>query len=462
MTISAVIAGHAVNGTLNTIIGVSNLLSQDMASLKKLQNFSANNSLISLTEASRVEPLCIIGTDCVHLEYISDVVQSLQSIFAGYYLQAVAMTTQINGVSVTKILDKLNPDRKGSVVGAGLSVIDSTMRAGKPGSPWRLNSLAYEHRLPTTLNEHAVAFEHLAIENGLNQGIGDLRADLLVAQTASIKLLDKIANDKHQMDVNKHNGDEIERREKLKKQILEDAKNKAKPAASIINQDSIKSIREVIDLSVGKMLNVTFGGGSTADGTEIRSASIPISIRLMVNTMPEAGLVNLLATGSMDNSMKERYHAWRSGRIEFIRDLIFCQDLITENKKSAMHDSTGIQSEILKRVNNAKIAGIASRDPSLNVASNLYVISEVTATALEHKVGGKLSSASVRSKIFESGYAMIIVVIDRQWERISFYHRGISTYTTVNLRDLKVSNRGTGPDVAEILKAYTIGTSPSL
>jgi hypothetical protein len=477
MTIPLIAAATAADGALNTIMQVGGLLRNDANKIKgnidTAGSFAADNSLVSFTHPSRVEPLTIIGNDCVHLEYLPDVMQSLSSIFAGYYLQAVAMTTQVNGITVTKMLDRLNPDRKADAFGASLS----TIQMGTD-SDWRLSSLAYEHRLPTTLNVNAMAFEQENVNGGMNTGSGNPREDYLEQKNAREERLaasrieadrvrsendtarTKMANAEKDQAIGMKNHEFAKNH---KKELEDQEANKKKSVTATINNDSIKSIREVTDLSVGKMLSVTFGGGTDANGREVRPATIPVSIRLIVNSMGENALVSLLCAGSMDNSLRERYHQWRAGRIDFVRDLILCQDLIDEHKKAMIADHSGIHSEIIRRVSNAKLAGLENKSPSLNVASNLYVISEVTAATIEHKLGGKLSNHNTRNKIFNSSYAMIIVVIDRQWERVTFYHRGIALGTSVSLRDIKISNKGNGgPDIGDILKAYQLGNAPQL
>jgi hypothetical protein len=57
---------------------------------------------------------------------------------------------------------------------------------------------------------------------------------------------------------------------------------------------------------------------------------------------------------------------------------------------------------------------------------------------------------------------MIVAVIDKEWSRVTFYHRGLPDATEVSFRDLKVSSKGNGPDVSDILKAYTLGQAPRL
>jgi hypothetical protein len=57
---------------------------------------------------------------------------------------------------------------------------------------------------------------------------------------------------------------------------------------------------------------------------------------------------------------------------------------------------------------------------------------------------------------------MFLVVIDKQYERVTFYHRGINQATELGVRDLKASQKGNGPDVSDILRAYTMGQNPRL
>jgi hypothetical protein len=67
-----------------------------------------------------------------------------------------------------------------------------------------------------------------------------------------------------------------------------------------------------------------------------------------------------------------------------------------------------------------------------------------------------------REAIFKKTYLMIVAVIDKEWERVTFYTRGIATATQLGSHDLKAANKNTGPDIAQILQAYQLGSSPSL
>jgi hypothetical protein len=221
-------------------------------------------------------------------------------------------------------------------------------------------------------------------------------------------------------------------------------------------RDMMKDLKELANLSIGKMFSVDYTDG-------LHKTSVPISIRLMASSLPSASLVHILSIGSKDDtSVKERYHAWKAGRLEFIRDLCLCQDLIDAHRKNLMADKDGIYTNIIKRARGNMISGIVSANPSIATASNLAIISSNTAEKLELHLDGSLKQFSIREKVFKNTYLMILAIIDDQWGRVTFYHRGLHLPTEVSIKDLKAANKGSGPDVSDILKAYQLGNNPSL
>lgn len=223
---------------------------------------------------------------------------------------------------------------------------------------------------------------------------------------------------------------------------------------SAVNRDSVKTLNEPVNLAVGKMILVDI----TIDE---QSMQVPVNIRLAPAVLSNTSTEHLLTLKKEDNSLTERYHAWRAGRIAFIRDLMFCQDLIDTHRKALMEDKEGVYSEIIRRVNNSKKYGLLTQNPSLVSASNLFVISEEVAKTIEQGLGGKLSNARVREKAFENTYAMVIAVVDRDWERVTFYHRGVAAATNVSVKDIVKANKSKGPEVTDILSQLVKGQAPT-
>lgn len=366
-----------IDTTLKTVAKVVNLVKNNVT------NVYTTKSLADVTKMTRVEPLTIVSKDLINLDWSPDVAQSMLSIFAGYYLQAVAVLTQVNDVEVVRILDKLNPDR------------DST------GFLLQEDILSRESQL---LGKYLSMESHVYSLPTGNQRF------------------------------------------------------------SLEATDNSRAIQELSNLSVGKLLNIEINYNKQMQHIKdpnVSTVRIPVNVRLIASSIPNGSISRLLAYKTEDDSVIERFHAWRSGRIEFFRDFIFAQDLIDEFKKANMKDDTNTLQEIIRRVNNSRKYGLLTKNPSLVSASNLFMISEEVARDVEGRLGGKLSNPRIRQKAFDNTYAMIIAVVDREWERVTFYTRGIAQGADLSKRELQSSNKGKGPDIGDILKSLVMGQPPS-
>lgn len=394
-----VLAGMTAAGAATVLNKIFDLAEKTTDSANAIKN-STSGSLVKLTSVSRVEPLCIVDSDCIQLEYISDVLMTMQSIFTAYYLQAVSLIGTVSGVQVAKELDKLNPNRDPSVS----DFIKSTRDTFE--IPYKLDMQSYQWTLPTKKN--ALSLEASYTEQ------------------------------------------KEAKREQQDKLLEEAGKEKG-----VVSEKEFLSITEIANLSVGKLINVTINKNG-------QSLSVPIAFRLFVNEMRPSTIVRMFGNKVLDKSFVERYYKWKAGRISFFNDLILCRDLIKEQKKALMEDQDGTYSEIKHRANKNLLAGLVSKQPSAATASNLYVLSEATVAAIKRSSGMDMTKFDHRQKLFAETYAMVIAVIDRDYQRISFYHDGIRMPTSVGLRDIRNSNKNSGPSIMDILSAYKQGQTPSL
>lgn len=364
----------------------------------KAVDFQKSDSLIRFTKSTRVEPIVMVDQSLTHLPFITDVMQTLSSIFSAYYLQAASLMVNIDRINVMRLLDTLNPNR--DVADASLARISDTISGES-----MLSLESYRYGLPMPGKQRIKPLRNIGLEADGGENAND-----------------------------------------------EQNKGEQKPELRAAIDKTQKGLSEAISLSVGRMLEVTVDAG------EGKKATFPIMVRLISTIVDSRILVHILGDNSRTVTLKERFHSWRAGQIDFWRDLVFCQDLIDEHRKALINDKTGTYSEILQRRRNNNVAAVMTTTPSVANASNMMVISKATAKLLEAELGGRLSDYKKRQHIFNSTYLMILVVVDPQWEQVTFYHRGIAIPTEVSARELKTANKGSGPDVAEILKAYTMGT----
>lgn len=380
----------------NNIETALNLVSK----LPDLLRSARSDSLVEFTKPTRVEPIVLMDDRVVNLSFTPDIMQSLTSIFSGYYLQAVALSVNVGRVDVIDLLDRVNPNRS-----LDDNAVKGVLNVGRFAG--LESASAYTHSLPVPGETNGL--EHFGMENVLE----DVR--------------------------DAYRGDESERGDDLVKST----------------KDSIKAAQEVSNLSVGKLLEVEV----ESDGAK---AVFPVSVRLITTAAPPKGVVHTLSLGQRNTGVKERFHAWRSGQLEFVRDLVLCQDLIDAHKQGLMKDTAGMYATSIKRRRSNKLSALLSGNPSVATSSNIVVIADQTRKELEREIGGRIKDFRTREKMFKATYAMLLVVVDPEWESVTIYHRSIETPTELSAGDLKQSSRGSGPDVSEILKAYTLGNSPSL
>lgn len=353
-----------------------------LALVRKIQDLwraSKSDSLIDYTQESRVEPIVLIGTDVLYNSMLPDIMQTNLVLFAGYYLQAIAISTTVGNVEVARTLSKLNPKRS-----AADSAADSL--------GWIVAHENYEHRLPTLAAKMAL------------EAAGDrmVATDLFTVQ-----------------------------------------------------RDTARELKELSNLGVGKMLMVEITDG-------LHRATIPVAVRLQASSLPTERLAHILASGSKDVSVKERWKQLWSGEIDALRDFVLCNDMVDDYKKNLKADRTGAYAEMLGRRRENQLSALVSANPSVATASNIAIISRETANELELLANGKLSNPKVRERIFANTTLMLINVLDAADSRLTIYSRNIATPTELGARDLRAANAGDGISVSEVLKSYQLGANPTL
>lgn len=227
-------------------------------------------------------------------------------------------------------------------------------------------------------------------------------------------------------------------------------------ALGINDEDRTKDLRELSSLSVGKVYDVEL-----CHEGEVR-ARVKVMIRLFANTLSSSSMINLFTfKNQFDMSFKERWYQWRSGRISFFKDLIFCRDLMEKHRNTMIKDKSRIYNEIVARQNKNTLAGFLSQKASLATISNLAIISINTANAIEAELGGKIEKSAIRERIFKNTNLMVLAVVDPNWQRVQFYHYGVEAFTDVSFKDIKLGMKQ-GDNIADILKAFAEGKAPTL
>lgn len=376
--------------------------------LKSANDFTntlaSQNSLTGIVKMTRVEPETLIDQSCLHIEYLPDILQTTLNIFTGYYLQALSLLGTVNSTKVIRTLGALNP-----------TAPDFFSLESYSEGAYKSALESYEFCLPRSGNS-------FALESNLANAGGNRQAPRQNSQAHN----PRTTNNQY----------------------------RTASAAPRLNELT----RELSNLAVGKLINVSLSDSNNSDS----KVTIPVTVRLATSVVPGGVLTALMSANKTEDTIVERFHSWRAGRIAFWKDLVMCQDMIDNRKKLLLDDKSGTYQRILRNASNQRLAGLTSDKTPAAQSSNIVVMSEATAREIEQKSGFQFKNPNSRAKLFEAGYMMLMVVIDPQYERVTFYHRGVAASTNVGVRDIKMSNKNGGPDVTDIMKMLLQGNAVNI
>lgn len=213
---------------------------------------------------------------------------------------------------------------------------------------------------------------------------------------------------------------------------------------------------EARNMSVGKLVEIPFTTGVSNEGKPVQ-VTLPIQFRLLASYINSPSMINILASGQDDTGFWARFERARYGGVKEALDFLTAQDMIEEKRKILYSDDGRILQKILSRKDANKRAAIASRSPSLATLSNIFIITEAEAKALEARIGRKLDNEDAREILFRNVAASTLIVVDRNWNNVTFYHRGFDRPSVLDFKQLKSQASGKGPDLMDMFRQFNLG-----
>lgn len=356
-------------------------------------------SLADISKIARIEPITLISSNLAGNKDLYNILHGVLNIYAAYYLQAVhILSAQLADVRILKILDKTNPDRD----------------------------------LKTLLTSGYTAFE--------SRGLASINVKTLSLEGAKFKL----------------------------PMLKSDAENKV-GMESIFDEDANSTLTnsinkldtfEKLGSAVGKVIELKFNvkKDDQKDATEV---AIPVVVKLDNMVIPSEVIDRIMTSNKDEITLGSRFQDAITGRISFIKDFILCSDLIKTQKKTMIKDPTGYYNQLLKRINNSRLYSALSGNISLAGISSIVVMSEQDEQEVQKLIGGKLTNQKTRDIVFNNTSAMMIVVVDSEWERVSIYVRDVDGFSQNSFDSFKpMADKGTN-NIGDILKAFSLNNAPS-
>lgn len=432
---------NEVLGTIASAASVAGTAVKEIAGNKSAQKAAAaavsgNVSLTEYTQAANLEPRVMVEETLRTLPNLDKWLMTLTNLYSAYYLQATALGGTVAGVSVMSQLDKFNPNRNPTI--AAVDAINNYLNP----KPSKESYLDYGYVLPKFNKEENLGLiapaSKLAIQ--LSQEANNNNKNNTGNKTTNIE------NQTINNDNSNHSnifGDQTNNKVTI---------NEAPPTNREI-VGGLKQIQDVDNLAVGRLLEVVL----MINGQNVK---VPVSVRMRPMSVPKLIMRELVAEGDIRNSWKERWHRMRAGELSLVSDWIFQSDRIKEKRRLMALDKQGLYKEMIERRRNAKASAAITGHVSIGAASAFMIISKATAKEVELRTGMKIENDEFRKRVFSENSAMMIMVVDTEWETIDAYTRGVPGVANWTFKQFEGMSKGNGPDITEIMKAYTMGQNP--
>lgn len=354
-------------------------------------------SLADISKIARVEPITLISSNLTGTKELYTILHGALNIYAAYYLQAVSILSA--QLSDVRIL----------------KILDKT-------NP--------DRDLKTLLTSGYTAYE-------------DYKEAAKNVKTLSLE------NCKFKLPMLKSDSQE------LSMEAFGD-----EPENILSNTTKRVETFEKLGAAVGKVIEVEFNVRSESDARG-QSISMPVVVKLDNMIIPSEVIQGIVTSNKDEIRLGSRFQDAISGRIGFVKDFLLCSDLIKTQKKTMIKDPTGYYSQLLKRINNSRLYSALSGNISLAGISSIVVLSEEDEQEIQRQIGGKLTNQKTRDIVFDNTSAMMIMVVDKEWERVSMYIRDVDGFAQNSFDDFKVMASAGNNNIADLLKAFSLSSPPS-
>ena len=412
-----VAAKSALDAGIQAVVkkGVDSSIDSALKALTTTLERSPGN-YIKATQSVRVEPFTLIDTRAARYANIKDVLNTAQKLFTAYYLMAVAADNTIEGIKVSKYLDRFAPDRAAGA--ATLSMLSNESYqfglpfVGEAAGLERYSNYCTEAALPQGVTSNPTSWEKVV---ATGKDVGKAMTDV----TAMAQ----------------HAGDRAD----------------AQGARGFKTGAPAAVLKDIDNLAVGQIVDVTIEKNG-------KTATLPVQIRLRTIGADPHVMKEILALGGEDRSRSARMRKWRVGEISMWRDLVMNQDYIDRYRQAAMADKSGYFRSAYKRANKGLLATLMTGETSVGVASSIAITTRDTIRDLENTIDGRIDDFSVRQQIFDDSLMMLLFVIDTDHDTVTLYTRDIEQAGVYAMKDLK--GGGKSNDLTDVMKMFMEGRVP--
>lgn len=422
---SAVTAAAKVIETVNKAVKDPSVDNID-AVLNKIHNGTNGNALAeskgSITRflgAYTVEPVIIASKGAKEEEIFERIVGMCTDIFCSFYLQAFEVLTSIGGYSAGYAIDKLSTDRGDMFSYTQTGVMDTVRDVQRTvdavNTARNLSWNSYERDRP--------------LDSGLNYMQALMSDNPLLSLSINVESKDKDMRDKKEIG-------------------LREGATDTRQYTDSLYAANFRQLKISIDTKYtqpGK-----FNGQTKLPDTKVhRTIVIPIQVRAHVIVTDINDIANSLTPRATDKSFLNRFMEWRSGGIDFFKDLIWCDDIIKEYKANRIKDKQDLLGRLLRKEISA---GSKSGHEGFEKHYNMIVVTKEDKFILDKAIRGDIGNEKYKQHFLSSILGLGLVILDRDYERAEISIKDIRGQSVTSYKNI-TRTKGDDNNYEKIMQA---------
>lgn len=217
-------------------------------------------------------------------------------------------------------------------------------------------------------------------------------------------------------------------------------------------------VSEVLSAEVNLTGTIAVNNGKS---TDVIKVTIPMLFKSTTFVLTRAGMDAIFSTRTPEKGFLARWDEWRSGGIGLF-NLLTGNDLVREYKENRIKASSKDDTDSLVRemgsVNANNVLKLLDKGSTGLNACLLLTTSD--AKRLEVMYKGSIDKDKVRNKVFAAADAIIMLILDDEWEKATLYIKGLRGKTIVTYKNLAGKKTKDG-ELTELFKALMLGNKPT-
>lgn len=408
-----------------------------------------SGSITKLLSSFIVEPIAIVDSSLRTEEHIDKILELNADIFSGYFAQAFDVLVKVYGLDHRTVLDLLSTDK--SAVG---SVVNYAL-----GTESALTSI------DELLDDGATILSIEAYHGKTLDEIEDEERVKAEVRDEFKKKDDQRRNDAKFREELLRNSAKQEEEDRRRKNSLEDDKRKQSNSLKDTNLNrqidyKAKSTEITEDKNISSIVQKKINIEILINKNNVsHTVVIPMLVKLAVRFVSPKHILDVIDSKGNDKKFSFRLDEYRAGAIS-LTDLLFGNDLIEKYKTNQLQDHNELLKIINARTANANAKLVTSMGVGYEKYFNLLIVSKATQASMERAVKGKLIKAKYKEKVLEQTNALLLTVVDEDYERVIIYTKDIDGISDITFKSLAKGSKDSGMN--DIFKSLVDNRPPVL